>query len=174
MHLLIDGYEGDPRKMWDVDLVRQFLEDFPVSLGMTKLCEPQVLTYQGPKVEDSGVSGFVVIAESHISIHTFPNRNYVNIDVFSCKTFDHERALRDAKALFSLGEVKTWVLNRGLEHLDRREALPLQPIGRSSLQSGRTEPDARTPSPQMADRVPGIPDLHGASTVAQSDHTGAG
>jgi S-adenosylmethionine decarboxylase len=123
MHLVIDGYGGDIEKMWDADLVRRFLDDYPSALGMTKVCDPQVLTYNGPKVEDSGVSGFVIIAESHISIHTFPRRDYVNIDVFSCKPFDNERALRDVKDLFSLEEVRTWLLDRGLEHLADREAL---------------------------------------------------
>lgn len=120
MHLVIDGYRGDPDKMWDVDLVRRFLDEYPATLGMTKICEPQVQEYNGPKSEDSGVSGFVIIAESHISIHTFPHRDYVNVDVFSCKAFDNERALRDVKALFSLGEVRTWVIDRGLEHLDAK------------------------------------------------------
>ena len=120
MHLVIDGYKGDPDKMWDVDLVRRFLDEYPATLGMTKICEPQVQEYNGPKSEDSGVSGFVIIAESHISIHTFPHRDYVNVDVFSCKAFDNERALRDVKALFSLGEVRTWVIDRGLEHLEAK------------------------------------------------------
>ena len=120
MHLVIDGYRGDPDKMWDVDLVRRFLDEYPATLGMTKICEPQVQEYNGPKSEDSGVSGFVIIAESHISIHTFPHRDYVNVDVFSCKAFDNERALRDVKALFSLGEVRTWVIDRGLEHLEAK------------------------------------------------------
>ena len=122
MHLVIDGYGGDNGKLWDVDLVRQFLSDYPSALGMTKICEPQVLNYDAPKVEDAGVSGFVIIAESHISIHTFPNRDYVNIDVFSCKSFDHQRALQDIKALFALREVRTWVIDRGLEHLERKTA----------------------------------------------------
>ena len=120
MHLVIDGYKGDPNKMWDVDLVRRFLDEYPATLGMTKICEPQVQEYNGSKSEDSGVSGFVIIAESHISIHTFPHRDYVNVDVFSCKAFDNERALRDVKALFSLGEVRTWVIDRGLEHLETK------------------------------------------------------
>jgi S-adenosylmethionine decarboxylase len=123
MHLLIDGYGGDAAKMWDMEAVRGFLAQYPSALGMTKLCEPHVLTYEGPKVEDQGVSGFVIIAESHISVHTFPNRSYVNIDIFSCKSFDSGRALRDAKALFSLTEARTWLLDRGLEHLERKGAL---------------------------------------------------
>ena len=112
--------------MWDAGLVERFLRDCPAALGMTRLCEPQVVTYNGTKAEDSGVSGFVIIAESHISIHTFPRRDYVNIDVFSCKWFDNERALRDAQRLFSLKEVRTWVLDRGLEHLESREGIPLE------------------------------------------------
>ncbi len=122
MHLAIDGYGGDAKSMWDADLIERFLSEYPSKLGMTKLCEPRVVTYQAPKEEDSGISGFVIIAESHISIHTFPNRGYVNVDVFSCKSFDSARALSDIKQLFSLAEAKTWLLDRGLEHLERRVA----------------------------------------------------
>ena len=123
MHLLIDGYGGDPAKLWDSQGLKRFLDEYPPTLNMTKLCEPQVLTYRGPKVEDHGISGFVVIAESHISFHTFPNRGYVNIDVFSCKSFDSDRVVCDVRKLFGLSEVRTWLLDRGLEHLERgREA----------------------------------------------------
>ena len=135
MHLLIDGYEGDPAKLWDADLIRRFLEDYPAGLGMTRLCEPQVLSYNAPKVEDSGLSGYVIIAESHISIHTFPHRKYVNIDIFSCKSFDNERALRDAKELFSLGEVKTWILDRGLEHLGNKGSVSTVSGGAQTVHS---------------------------------------
>ena len=117
MHLVVDGYRGDQQKMWDVELVRQFLETYPARLGMTPLCEPVVLSYNGPISEDSGVSGFVIIAESHISIHTFPYHNHVNIDIFSCKAFDTQQALEEVKQLFALDEVKTWELDRGLEYL---------------------------------------------------------
>ena len=82
---------------------------------MTKITEPEVLEYHGPEpIGDNGISGFVIIAESHISVHTFPHRDYVNIDVFSCKSFDHEQALADARSLFNLSQVKTWLLDRGL------------------------------------------------------------
>ena len=119
MHLLIDGYGGDAARLWDAEELKRFLDEYPLTLNMTKLCEPRVLTYEGPKVEDHGVSGFVVIAESHISFHTFPNRGYVNIDVFSCKSFDSEKVIRDVRELFALSDVRTWLLDRGLEHLER-------------------------------------------------------
>jgi len=37
------------------------------------------------KKDPGGWSGFVIIAESHISIHTFPARRFVSIDVYTCK-----------------------------------------------------------------------------------------
>ncbi len=123
MHLVIDGFGGNTSKMWDDGLVRQFLTDYPESLEMTRITEPRVLVYDAPKPEDSGVSGFVIIAESHISIHTFPQKSYVNIDIFSCRPFDHDRALEDVKKLFDLEDVQTWLLDRGLEWLDERQGL---------------------------------------------------
>ena len=136
MHLVIDGYRGDIIKMWDRQLVEEFLTDCPARLGMTPISKPNVLHYDAPKSEDSGVSGFVIIAESHISIHTFPLRNYVNIDIFSCRAFDHHRALADAKTLFGLEEVKTWILDRGLEWLDESQGLAEAVEQRAALETG--------------------------------------
>jgi S-adenosylmethionine decarboxylase len=136
MHLVIDGYGGDVDKMWDQELVRDFLTNYPSQLGMTRITEPRVLEYNGPQAEDAGVSGFVIIAESHISIHTFPYRKYVNIDIFSCKSFDNHRALVDAKKLFALEDVKTWLLERGLEWLDSQQGLAEVQQQRASLGAG--------------------------------------
>lgn len=122
MHLAIDGYGGDAKKLQDPGLLRRFLDEFPSTLGMTKICEPKIIEYDAPKVEDSGVTGFVIIAESHISVHTFPHRQLVNIDIFSCKSFDAQQALEAVKRLFGLQEVETWILERGLEHSERRQA----------------------------------------------------
>lgn len=135
MHLVIDGYAGDTGKMWDKELVRNFLINYPDNLGMTRITEPNVLEYNGPKIEDAGVSGFVIIAESHISIHTFPYRNYVNIDIFSCKSFDNDQATQDAKELFDLTEMKTWLLDRGLEWLNSNQGLTETQEQRSALLS---------------------------------------
>ena len=136
MHLIIDGYDGDVAKMWDQKLIRSFLIDYPDSLGMTRITEPNVLEYNGPVAEDAGVSGFVIIAESHISIHTFPHRRYVNIDIFSCKSFDDELALADAKRLFGITQAKSWLLDRGLEWLDAGQGVVETETQRSFLEAG--------------------------------------
>ena len=136
MHLVIDGYGGDIDKMGDEDLGRNFLYDYPESLDMTRITEPNVLRYEAPKSDDSGVSGFVIIAESHISIHTFPRKDYINIDIFSCQPFNHELALEDVKELFGLTEVKTWLLDRGLEWLDERQGFAESQQQRAVLEAG--------------------------------------
>ena len=146
MHLVIDGYGGDRGKMWDESLVRNFLSEYPAVLGMTKICEPRVLTYDAPDEEDSGVSGFVIIAESHISIHTFPNREYANVDVFSCKSFDRDRAYDDIVALFNFSSVNTWNIDRGLEFLDPqpgKTAFPQPAQERPAGATPRTEVDPK-------------------------------
>ena len=119
--------------MWDMETVRSFLTEYPDNLGMTRITDPNVIEYNGPNHDDAGVSGFVIIAESHISIHTFPRRNYVNIDIFSCKAFDDVQALHDAKKLFDLSDVKSLVLDRGLEWLDSDQGLNETTSQRSAL-----------------------------------------
>ena len=121
MHLIIDGYNGNPQKMQDEDFIYELLDMYPSQIGMTKISPPKVSKYIGSKPEDWGVSGFVLIAESHISIHTFPERAYVNIDVFSCKEFDAERAIKDVQQRFGLAEVRSYILNRGLEYYNNQQ-----------------------------------------------------
>ncbi|KPJ53124.1 MAG: hypothetical protein AMJ37_01870 [Dehalococcoidia bacterium DG_18] len=116
MHLIIDGYRGDVQKMQDVDFIYQLLDIYPSQIGMTKISPPKVSKYIGSKSEDWGVSAFVLIAESHISIHTFPERSYINIDIFSCKEFNAEQAIKDLQQKFGLAEVRSYILNRGLEY----------------------------------------------------------
>ncbi len=142
MHLVVDGYGGSPDKLKDTDLIHRFLDEYPSAIGMTKIIPPQVYTYHGQTPEDWGVSGFVLIAESHISIHTFPDRGYVNIDIFSCKEFDSNASLDDVKAAFALSDVKVWTLERGLEYSTARAAYGGMVRGRVSLISGAEPEDA--------------------------------
>ena len=124
MHLLIDGSFGDIDKMYNQEALTSFLREYPSTLGMNIIHWPVVLPYSAPDPLDSGISGFVVIAESHISVHTFPERDYINIDIFSCRSFDSDKAIRDVKTFFSLKNIKSWLIERGLEYLDRETQTP--------------------------------------------------
>ena len=109
MHLIIDGYGGNPEVLQSEDFIYQLLDQYPAEIGMTKISSPFVLRYMG---EDWGISGFVLIAESHISIHTFVERCYVNIDVFSCKDFDADQVIKGLSNRLQLTEIRTCLLDR--------------------------------------------------------------
>ena len=115
MHLIFDGFGANYEILQSEDAIYRILDDYPSRIGMTKVAPPQVYRYVGSKPEDWGVSGFVVIAESHISIHTFPERSYANIDIFSCKDFDPELAITEIREIFNFTQIKTHLLMRGLQ-----------------------------------------------------------
>ena len=114
MHLTIDGYGGDRALLADENLVRDLLDRYPDEIGMTKISVPHVMPYVGSKPEDWGVSGFVLIAESHISVHTFPERGYVWVDIFSCKDFEADEAIEGIQEVFGLQRYETNILDRGM------------------------------------------------------------
>ncbi|MDT7944407.1 MAG: S-adenosylmethionine decarboxylase [Dehalococcoidia bacterium] len=119
MHLVVDGYGGDPELLADEAVVRSMLELYPSLLGMSVIYPPTVVRYNGPVPEDWGYSGFVMIAESHIAVHTFPARGMVWVDVFSCRPFHPQAVLTDLRARFRLKDINVTELPRGLEYLPR-------------------------------------------------------
>jgi S-adenosylmethionine decarboxylase len=82
---------------------------------MVRVSLPQVSKYVEPELGNEGVSGFVLLEESHISIHVFPSQSYVNIDVFSCGDFDFEKAAKGFQEKLGLTKIKSYVLNRASE-----------------------------------------------------------
>jgi len=112
MHLIVDGYSDNQEILSDEDFLRKWLRSYPARIGMTRISAPYVVRYMGPALHDCGISGFVFIAESHIGIHTFVERNYVNIDVFSCRDFDAEKAIEDFREGFHLVKLRTCLIDR--------------------------------------------------------------
>ena len=104
----------------DTRAIRQWLHDYPAHIGMHRISDPNVMVYHGKVPEDWGVTGFVVLAESHISVHTFPARQFVWIDVFSCNDFDADAVLDDLKGRFALHD---WVAHRHERRLPKMEGL---------------------------------------------------
>ncbi len=116
MHVTIDGFGGNPAQLSSVEIVRNLLDRYPDEIGMTKISEPHVFEYHGDKSADWGVSGFVLIAESHIAIHTFPQHGQVWVDIFSCKGFDEIPAIDRIVEVFELEATRVNKLERGLEY----------------------------------------------------------
>jgi len=114
-HLMLDCYGCPKDKLADMDLIFNTLDTFPAKIGMHKIMPPYVFKYFGKVPEDWGISGVVLIAESHISIHTFPDKEHAFIDIFSCKDFDTDFARKQLLDVFEADHHEVVLLNRGVE-----------------------------------------------------------
>jgi S-adenosylmethionine decarboxylase len=117
VHLTLDGYGGSPEKLNDPELVKKTLIELTDKLGMERMTEP-VVEYAEPRtIKDSGgYSGFVMIVESHISIHTFPKKRFVSIDAYTCKDFmDKDTVVGYFKEMFDLEDTEVRFFKRGLK-----------------------------------------------------------
>lgn len=114
-HLTIDGYGGDFKKLNDKELITKCLDELPEKLGMHKIYGPEVLECGEANPKDSGgISGFTMIAESHISCHTFPFRKFVSIDVYTCKgEIDKDYVVSYFSRAFGLKETEVNYIIRG-------------------------------------------------------------
>lgn len=84
---------------------------------MRRLIPPYVVAVPGNgKKDPGGYSGFVIIQESHVSIHTFPRRRFVSIDVYSCKDFDPAPVRRYFRRLFGIQKLENHLIVRGKEY----------------------------------------------------------
>lgn len=117
-HFMLDGYGGEEALLNDKEKILTCLRELPEQLGMKKLAEPVVHFAPGNDHKDpGGWSGFVVIAESHISIHTFPKRRFVSIDVYTCKNgLDMRYTLDYFVKYFKLQDTETNYVERGKKY----------------------------------------------------------
>ena len=117
-HFMLDGYRGDADKLNNKDLVLKCLIELPELLNMHRLSDPEIYFAPSNDIKDSGGwSGFVVIAESHISIHTFPKRRFVSIDAYTCRNgMDTEFVENYFKKVFELEDVETNFVKRGTKY----------------------------------------------------------
>lgn len=115
-HLTIDMIGCDWDSITDLAEVFEFLSEMPPSIGMTVISQPHVFPYKGIVPKDAGVTGIVILAESHVSFHSFPYRDgYVFIDVFSCKDFDYEKAVSLCERIFKPRSINVNLVERGVD-----------------------------------------------------------
>ena len=115
-HLLLEAYGSPKEKLSDIGKISEFLDIFPEKLQMTKIMPPYVFKYDGGAVkEDWGISGVVLIAESHIALHTFPEKEFFTLDIFSCKDFDVRQAVDFISDILDPVHFDETVLSRGRE-----------------------------------------------------------
>jgi S-adenosylmethionine decarboxylase len=107
-HLLVEFW--GVRTATDLALVQEALEAAAAAAGAT------VLHSHYHRFGDSqGVSGVSVLAESHLTLHTWPERNYVAIDIFMCGDCDPYDCLPMLEHHFAPTKVTTQCIKRGVD-----------------------------------------------------------
>lgn len=75
-------------------------------------------TVVGVKVhqfEPCGMTGVIILEESHISVHTWPEYGYASIDVYTCGDMPIEKALEVLREFFQPKKIRAITVNRGFE-----------------------------------------------------------
>lgn len=107
LHLLVDLWQA--HALDDADHIERALRD------AASACNATLLHIHLHAFEPSGgVSGVAVLAESHISIHTWPERSYAALDLFMCGRCNPHDALPVLRAAFRPGSIQLTESKRGL------------------------------------------------------------
>ncbi len=111
-HVLAEFFECDPNTLNSIDKVEKYMIDAALECGATivQKCFHMFSPY--------GVSGVVIISESHLAIHTWPELGYAAVDLFTCGTkCDPKVAYEFLKSKFcsknaSFSELKRGIITR--------------------------------------------------------------
>ncbi len=104
-HLIIEVVEGEG--LDDEDRIQRAFRE------CVDVCGATLLHIHTHKFSPQGVSGVAVLAESHISVHTWPEIGYGAFDVFMCGDAQPWRAIEVLRRSFNAGEVRVQELLRG-------------------------------------------------------------
>lgn len=124
-HLLSDLYGIEPERLQDAERLATCLEAAARRCGLTPLGPPTMHGFPG-----GGVTGVILLAESHIALHTYPERGFLALDVFSCGEADPQAALAVFReALLPLREEITLVERGSMDGLQGLRAAGASPPG---------------------------------------------
>jgi len=107
-HLIAETYFSNSDILNDEDKLKEALIDSAIYGDMT------VINSISHKFSPHGVTALVLLAESHISIHTWPEYGYAAIDIFACGEGNPHKSLERLKELLPIKEVKVLNVERGL------------------------------------------------------------
>tara|TARA_B100001113_G_scaffold117504_1_gene95964 strand:+ start:184 stop:516 length:333 start_codon:yes stop_codon:yes gene_type:complete len=108
-HILFDLKKCSPELLDDENFIKESLEE------ASKEANCEILKVETHKFEPQGVTGYALLAESHISIHTWPEKGLAKCDIFTCNDKnDPIAALEYLKKKFKTIHLYKWSCDRSL------------------------------------------------------------
>jgi len=98
-HIIIGASRCPHQTLSNQQGLKRFLVSITNAIGMHILKGPIIAK---GRPENLGLSGFVIIDYSHISVHTFTKFNQALIDIFSCKPYNREKAIQEVLRYFQI------------------------------------------------------------------------
>lgn len=109
-HIIVECSGCRPDVLNDLDVVRSILTDAAISANAE--VRERAFHHFAPQ----GVSGVVVISESHLSVHTWPEYGYAALDIYTCG--EHTlpwKACQQVAQAFGATSLKATLVRRGIE-----------------------------------------------------------
>ncbi len=106
-HLLVELFECDIESLKNKSLLKKLLNDAAVAANVTIV--QSVFHQYSPQ----GITGIVIIEESHLSIHTWPEYGYASVDFYTCGDGIPEKALKVIQAGLNAERSETLMIDRG-------------------------------------------------------------
>lgn len=122
--ILVEFYDCDKDILKDEKYIATAMVDACV------LAKATVVTHTFHSFSPCGISGVVVIAESHVAIHTWPEYGYAAVDIFTCgETIDPWILFHSLKKALKAETASKMELKRGLFDTENGTNLPHKPQG---------------------------------------------
>ncbi|OTA16738.1 S-adenosylmethionine decarboxylase proenzyme [Xenorhabdus beddingii] len=107
-HLVLEMKHCDSHKLKSVSEIKTIM------LDVAHKCHLNVVTHNFHEFKPYGVSGVLILAESHFTIHTWPEYDYAALDLFICNEFEHQDTfITQLKTQLNSQEYEYKILQRG-------------------------------------------------------------
>lgn len=100
----------------DLNLCYQYLEDLVNFLKMTKQSPAYIFRSPDQFPDKAGLSGWIPLIESGIQMHTLTPKNFISIDVYSCREFDRTGVQEFTAKYFAPKEIEENFILRGIKY----------------------------------------------------------
>lgn len=117
--LLLDCYDCKKEVCGEVEHCYSYLDKLVGFIGMKKQAPPDIFRTDRKSFPDkAGLSGWVPLADSSIVIHTLTKKNYISIDIYSCKWFSERKAIQFTRKYFAPKKIEKQFILRGKHYYD--------------------------------------------------------